>query len=75
MNRKDVKIIMLQKDISFSLLAKETQVNLITIYNIMNGRGISRRIEDHISERFGFPFEKVSEAWKNDPERSRAGVK
>lgn len=63
-NRKEIKILMLQKNLTWTGLAKEAGITTITMMSFVNGKFKSKRLENFISEKLGIDFVTISEAWK-----------
>jgi len=72
MNRRDIKILMLKKGITITILARETDSHTVAIYKLLNGEFSSQRLQNHITKRFGMPFQKISEAWQKNDEKVTA---
>jgi len=64
--RKDVKIAMVTKDITFDKVAKsiERQTNLI--YKVLYGTGSSEKAERALESAFGRPIYEIRNAWNTE---------
>ncbi|MBN2157900.1 MAG: helix-turn-helix transcriptional regulator [Spirochaetes bacterium] len=73
MNRKNVKILMLQHDIKIPELARELEVTPSSIYYVLTGRMTSQRIQKKLEEKFGMSIEEIISAWNTIPSPKHAG--
>jgi len=62
-NRKNVKILMIQHDIKIPELARELEVTPQAIYFVITGRMNSKRIQEKLEEAFGLSIEQIRTAW------------
>lgn len=66
MNRANVKILMLRKKINFTKIARHLGVSPQSIYEVLSGRMVSRRIEDALEAIFEMPIADIRAAWNTE---------
>ena len=73
MNRKNVKILMIQHDIKIPDLSHELGVTQQAIYYVISGRMTSKRIQEKLEIAFGMPIEEIRKAWNTLPAPKHSG--
>lgn len=65
MNRNDVKKIINEKK-SIKAIAEELGVSIVTVYGVINGTIVSKRVADYLESLTGLKISVIQKAWNKN---------
>lgn len=65
MNRNDVKKIINEKK-SIKAIAEELHVSIVTVYGVINGSIVSKRVAEYLESLTGLKISVIKKAWNNN---------
>ena len=66
MNRTDVKVLMIQKGVTVSRMARAIEVTPQAVYDVMASHRSSKRIEATLEAELGLPIADIRAGWGNE---------